>query len=462
MLMLAGVAAGAGRAPEYVKGEQAFKARKYRDAHTILRPYYGSGGRFREVAYWIGASMCRDDRIPPGRKWLVHTNRAFRLDAQQASVVSGELGRCGASAPQPPAPLYAVEKYSTELLYFGRSSRHVARPVTPLAPISHDELAERRVPFGEEAAARQAAGRMIDKIEAGRGAARPCGLDARPEAHLAGRFLFVTRRSARAATLASFSTMLETYLDRLRNDLGLNPPADYMTIYLAACAEDAALIARTLHNAAIDPSQIGGYSVRDDLSLVALWSGGGAGGDTPTVRTLRHELFHLVAEEYFGDMPQWLNEGLAQYYGVVATNPEFGSSTILPTTWGELPSLRAVLEAGWFRFDAAAEAGRNTQCTPIAKAMMHADVARMFLAYVAQTPGRLRTLFEALRRRTPDDWGEGNASVAIVEESLGAPVETLQQRYLVVSTIRRDDGLFRDNGDGDGDGNGDCVAAPMS
>jgi len=56
-----------------------------------------------------------------------------------------------------------------------------------------------------------------------------------------------------------------------------------------------------------------GYSLLSDLSLLGI-------ADPDHIGTLYHELFHLIVRTDAGDIPAWLDEGLASLYSVYKWN----------------------------------------------------------------------------------------------------------------------------------------------
>jgi hypothetical protein len=423
----------------YTEGEGLFDHQRYRDAQTLLRPFYASGGRYAEVAYWVGASLCRDQLARFGRNWLDEALTAYRLKPDQEKVIQIERSRCNDAPGIPPQPMRSTtERYVAELLYYGADARIVAKPITPIAEIPAAEFGARHVKVGDTAKAKVVADRLIAAIEAARGSTPLCGYDRAPVARISGRYMFISRRPFQAPLLDGMATSFDTYVRQLDGKLGLKAPEDMVIVHLTACEADAALTARALAGLRFDPNQVAGFSVSDDQSVIALWDGSAAGGDSQTVRTLRHELFHLIGEKSFPNMPQWLDEGLAQYLGVTAIDPAMGRTTYLAPEWGALPSLRSVLSAGWPRFDAA-EGATTGQCVSIGDAMMAADVSRMFLAFLDREPGRLGALVTRLKAMTPDDWPGEGGRVAAVEAVLGRPIEQLERDMLAASIVKNDE-----------------------
>ncbi|MGL4542144.1 MAG: hypothetical protein ACRCUI_06510, partial [Polymorphobacter sp.] len=231
----------------------------------------------------------------------------------------------------------------------------------------------------------------------------------------------------------------EYYVQSLSRRFDMAIPQNMITVHLARCPGDARMIARQVHGLDFSTEAIAGYSVQEDMSLLAIWEGYTAGQigkeDSAAMRTVRHELAHLMLREWFGDAPKWLDEGLAQYLGVTANGPAQGRTTVLHSSWGPLPGLGQIIAPGPPL--PVADAG----CIDIAQRMMAADATRMFLAYVDGEPGRLARLLQTMRAYGPGD-GPGKTDRQLVEEALGLPLDELDAAYRKASLIGVDDSLF--------------------
>ena len=81
-----------------------------------------------------------------------------------------------------------------------------------------------------------------------------------------------------------------------------------------------------------------GYSFQPNMSRVAVIP-------STTIGTLAHELFHLMVRNDFGDIPPWMDEGMAALYEVsrirgtmIAGIPNW-RGTVLERFWDIRPSV---------------------------------------------------------------------------------------------------------------------------
>lgn len=423
--------------PDYVNGEKAYLAKNWAGALALLQPHWRRGHRSAGAAYYIGSSKCRLSAPKAGRNWLNHALRSFSpMGAAQRSTIRAALNACPLAKSPPVVIAQSAFGWSGELLYFGASATAPARPVTLVQPIPADKLAERQVTLGDIAGRDRLAGQLKATIDAALAGQSLCTFVQPVQVTASGRFIIVTRVLAGRPLLDGWTSKLEAYLQDLEAKTGARPPDRYITLYLARCPEDASRMAQAVHGLDIDLTQAFGYSVDDDFSLMAQWAGEPATGDSYTMRTLRHELAHLVLRHGFGDVPRWLDEGVAQYMGVLIAGRAAAATTVLPPAWGSLPPLDAVVGP---RFEAAELPDAATPaCRPISQLMMQADVARMFVAHVDRERGRLRTLIDELRKLEPSDGDALPSDVAVVERVLGRSLAALDADYKASATVRQD------------------------
>jgi hypothetical protein len=438
-------------------GEAAFGRRQWQRAIGILKPDWDHGDRQFRVAYYLGASHCNIGNYPVGKAWFNHALTRTQPPRHSAQIIADALARCSTASPPQMAITTSEWSRTAELLYFGSDPRLRSRELSGADAVPAAVLARRLARVGDTAAIAATASALREALVRPVEQAESCAAGGAARAQVVGRFLFVTRVPTEPAVLDAWGRALEDYVQQLSTRFGMAIPADMITIHLARCPADARLIAKEVHGLDFDQDQIAGYSVQEDMSLLAIWCSdmpGKAGQrdneatraiscgymprepghlDNEAMRTIRHELAHLVLHRWFGDAPVWLDEGLAQYLGVTAEGPEPGRTTVLASSWGALPSLAQVI--------APPPPAESTSCVTVARRMMEADTARMFLAYVDTQPGRLRHLIDTMRAYVPSD-GPPQTDAQLVETALGARLGELDTAARNASKVSVDDSLF--------------------
>lgn len=204
---------------------------------------------------------------------------------------------------------------------------------------------------------------------------------------------------------------LEAYLDFYVQKYQVTAPAYFITVYLVPETWELQKLAEKIHGIKVSDSSIG-YSYQDDLSIV---------GVIPkmTYGTLSHELFHLVVHNNFGDIPPWMDEGMASLYEVskIAKNGIVGlpnwRGKILERYWQQRPTVRNLVRMDWNSFN-------NSEGDYEAKqqAVNHA-MARYFILYL-QNKQKLVDVYKAFRDRKVEDMKDdpGTDAVLLLESVL--------------------------------------------
>jgi len=383
-------------------------------------------GRNAEVDYMLGTSGCR---IAGQRNWgarvLNFALYSYPLTASSRTTITEERDRCVAAAPITPLSAAARVAVSSAIVagatargkLFDFGDRGIASyPARRTRELTDEEKAGRLFPLGSEAEATAALKVRAGRLRALSGA----------RIQVKGRFAIVTVAGQTDGQLAQLSTTFENYVSFLQREYGVSLPDRYITLYIVPDIRGVQAVANQVHGLDASPSTVG-YSFQDDLSAVAMINGTAQGG------TLMHELFHLLVRSSFGDIPQWLDEGVASLYEVSARRgdryvglPNW-RGRVLRTAWGMRPSLSTVISSPWFAFDRV-DGESAGYMIPDERIAVHLATAR-YLALYLQDKGELKNVFEAFRERDPGDSDDpGAAAISIIERRMGSIAE-LQSSY---------------------------------
>lgn len=414
-------AAPAGAQSLYAIGRQAWRATQYPRAYPPLLQWRGQPyGRTADVDYMLGTSACR---MPDKREWGARTLNyilySYALTSESRARVAAEQALCRSSAAlRAPASVAGVETAIAagatargKMFYFGGDNSIAAYPARQIRDIPLATLTGRLAPLGQPAAA----------LASGRALAGP---GARVKA--VSRYLFVTSAGQTDAELDTIAGRLDRYLGFLDQAYGITPPDRYLTLHLLPAISDVRKTAARVHGLDVSPSTLG-YAYQEDLSAVAMIRGVQAG-------TLLHELFHLLVRRQFGDIPQWLDEGMAGLYEV--SRWEGGRQRGLPNWRGQVirelgslnPTLAQVVRSPWFGFDMVGGAREPGFMVPGERIAANLATARYFALFL-QDRDQLAPVFKALRRRDPGGADDpAAAAVAVVEQTTG-PLAAVQADY---------------------------------
>lgn len=404
----------------YDDGKRNWQARRYPTAYPPLDGHRKlPKGRTVEVDYMLGTSACRISELRRrGTNILNAMLYSYQLTVAMRQRVTSERDLCRSAAQLTGAKDISAGRIVSagasargKIFYFDDSvSSYPAREVRPMAP---EEFASRLIPIGEEA-------RMAARLKS----LAPVGA----RSLVVGRYAFATTAGQTDAQLRTIAATLDRYINFLSSEYGIAPPETYVTIYLQPSISKLKGAALQLHGLDVSYSTLG-YAFADDQSTVAVVTGTGAG-------TLLHELFHLLVRQSFGDIPQWLDEGIAGLYEVSRREgdrqvglPNW-RGRVLAGSRGRQPSLAAVMSSPWFGFDMTPSGDTPNLFIDDEDAAIHLATARYFAFYL-QEKKLLTPVFKALRDRDPGaDEDPGAAVIALVVRTTGAAsIDALQADY---------------------------------
>jgi hypothetical protein len=229
--------------------------------------------------------------------------------------------------------------------------------------------------------------------------------------------------SPSADELKRVGESLEQYLQFFVSEYGMRPPPFLITVYFAADRGQLRDLARKLHGIDLAPGSIG-YSFSADQSMVG-WADGKAYG------TFAHELFHVMVRGNFGDIPPFLDEGMAALYEVSgfeqgrAVGVSNWRGALLRKYWAERPGIKELVQMNRGALDdvaGPADAGGGSG----KQAANHAT-ARYLMLYF-QERGELLPVYKAFRGRKVNDRPAAQG-VELLESVLGRPIGTVDTEF---------------------------------
>ncbi len=403
----------AAQVDNYKIGKERWIEAHYPQAYPPLITYRAAPrGRTADVDYMLGTSGCRiADKRQWGGRVLNYVLYSYALTETSRERVIKERDQCqststlAALTPQAIGGLdHLVAAGATaqgKLFYFSGSQAAAAYPARQVKALSDEEVDRRHVAVGQAA-----------QMKAALAPLAPDGA----RVVIVGRYAFVTGAGQSDATLGALARQLDSYVAFLQSQYGITPPADYLTLYLMPDIASVRRIADKVHGLDVSPSTLG-YAYQSDLSVTAMVAGGQSG-------TLLHELFHLLVRESFGDIPQWLDEGIASLYEVSARRGDRYEGLpnwrgrVLEMLWSDRPRLDEVVASPWFGFDMTAGELRGGDLST-ERIAVHLAEARYFALYL-QDKGKLQQVYRAFQARDPGGADDpGAAAVALVEHELG-------------------------------------------
>lgn len=419
-------------ADDYAVGQQCWKEGKYRDAYTYLwrfreTPY----GRSAYVDYMLGTSGCRLDDL---RKWgcdvLEWMLNRYALSEQGRSAVRNELALCRSTSPPGAispdvatmiAGIIGASARSSAKSYYwiGKDEQFNSYPAYRVREISKQELEARRIPL-------EAKDRALHETRQ-----RAPGF----EVVVYERFVLASRSGHSRETMDRMAKYLEQYLRFLERQYGISLPKTFVTVYMVPSSDDLIKHAERLHGLRVSRVTFG-YSFRDDMSVIV------AIPSEFLIGTIMHEFFHLAVRSNFGDIPQWLDEGMAGLYEVskfqgeeVLGIPNWRGK-VLASLMHRRPTIKQLVVSDWFAFEQVElakplQSDQYNESPPAEQMAAMLATARYFTFYL-QHEGKLNPVFQDLQKLTPGS-GSGKPaedSIKILEHHLGKSIDRVDADFL--------------------------------
>lgn len=423
--------AAADPAALYAEGQTAWTARDYPTAVSRLLEFRATAyGRRPGVDFMLGTSGCRID----GRRdwgagvldWMLY-GYPLTFDSRQLVMKERDLCRTASTETIIATRLASIVEeraagatgQGKTFYWAGRDAQPVfSYPIRRLREMEREEFTSRLVPLDDPAAAMALAARLAP----------------RASAQASGRVLLISYSPRDQATLAGMAATLDRYIRYLDAAYGIHAPDHFVTVHLTGDFGGVRALANPLHGLDVSEATLG-YAFADDLSVVAYVPMSGVG-------TVMHELFHLLAREGFGDIPQWLDEGMASLYevsgreGDVYHGLDNWRGQVLDQDLSRRPSVETLIRAEWFLFDDPEQARALEDSWRFEGSMLARDqatmmaTARYFAMYLERT-GKLAAVFAALRDQDVEAL-QGDArdrAVALVEATTGRSVDDLDLNF---------------------------------
>ena len=243
-----------------------------------------------------------------------------------------------------------------------------------------------------------------------------------------GRFIFITpdRPTFDKRTAADVAARLEKAYDFYSSYFDVRPPDKVITVYLMQSQKMLKKMALKTHGLTIPSSNIG-YSVPNDLSVLG-------NSDEKNIGTIYHELFHLMIRTDIGDIPGWLDEGIASLYATSSWTGDTLKGEIhqwrtqvlrdYKVVNGDLPTLRELIKNNWGEFSVTAT---NSACdVAVNYAIAH------HLSIYFQERGVLQQIVAGYKNRRTifqDTSVTSQTNEQVLEQSIGFSVDSLQRKF---------------------------------
>ncbi|WBA44320.1 hypothetical protein [Hymenobacter canadensis] len=376
-----------------------------------------------EVDYMMATSLCN---IPGGQEqarrrfdWI---QAHYSLEPNAAKVIAGAERNCGTVGSQQVSYIWTSATTRTSLvsgaqpsvkgkIYYewGSSLADGGKSASFIKRIPTEDFESRLIDTTTNGAyaVKMLRKRINSSCARINREAKDSVLDAEASIEASKHFIVVSRgRDYLPSELNIFASRLEKYLQAYCRQFGMTRPQHFIIVYASKNVDNFKKNASLLHGLNLPKGAIG-YSFQNDLSIAAVVPIVGVGQGT-----FNHELFHLLSRSKFGDIPPWMDEGMAALYEVseirstkIAGLPNWRGRVLF--TFGSLrPSLKTLLSWNWSNFDNNAEYQPSDTLQVIDNQRFNQQAvnyatARYFMFYL-QEKRKLEDVYKAFQERDPD------------------------------------------------------------
>jgi hypothetical protein len=380
-------------------------------------------GKCAIVDYFIAKSLCLDGHKPKSVEWLQYIKKNYPLKPNAKQFIDNEIRSCSNSSNA--ADLSLANSFTVPLPQAGVGGMmkggmtydcHDKRSIINFENLTLESDLESRL-FN-----RNQANAAINNLR------KLLGDEYSISAN--SRYIIVSQKSMNIdkAGEKEVAAQLDKAYSFFTTFYGLRAPDKLITVYLSPDNETLATTAKRVHGISV-PKSLLGYSLLGDLSLSGI-------SDPVTVGTLYHELFHLLIRTDVGDIPAWVDEGLASLYSISSWKND--ALTGSENTWRirqlqvdylmgtnvQIPSLNNLMNYDWEEFNGGEE---NNLCL----ASVNYALSNFFILYL-QEKNLLKPLVKYYKQRNGpgiNNESQKSENVAIVEKLLNDNINKIERNY---------------------------------
>jgi hypothetical protein len=404
----------------------------YVECKMNLKEPYGKTSYLNH--YYIGQSLCGKGYTQQGIGWYRYIKQKFPIDRNFGNQLSQSINTCGShlAAPVGTTVTVIINNSITPSGVTGgvrgKSGLQMACEKSSYENYdklrANDSLSRRVFPITQKASAlsslRQFLPESIYNIDT------------------TGRFMLVYQRSPESSTRVNeVAAKLEMAYQYFTKNYKLRDIDKLFTVYLVEDKYSLQRLAKRVHDITISEGNIG-YSSLNDLSLLGI-------ANTRQAGTLIHELFHLVIRSDIGDVPPWLDEGMACMYSVyqMDDNKLRGSYetwrvthfkmliNLKSLTMVHVPSLAQLLNYTWDEYQGEIN---NSFCD----ASVNYALSNFFALYL-QYKDLDVDVIQAFRNRASaslDTLSSGPSDIELLETILGKPINMITADFYMFLIAR--------------------------
>ena len=408
-------------------------------ANRLRKEVYGKNA---VVDYFIAKSLCLDGHQKNATTCFNRIIKNFKLSGNKKTFIEQEIKTCnlvpnaGEVMPSGNPDYSYINNISLPEASVGGKMGRVYncesknQTINLTNMVSQEEMESRLFPIDQKVKAMKKLGSIV-----GNGY----------RIDTAKRYVFITAREFPLSKVSFAAESLEKAYRFFIDYYGLRAPDKLLSVYILPNQQSLRQTAELVHRIELPDPNIG-YSNLSDLSLLGL-------GDEKHLGTLYHELFHLMIRTDVGDIPAFLDEGLASLYSVSSWKNNQLIGDYRPWRLDELkearsardrdlhiPALAQLINYGWDEFDGA---GTGNIC----QVAINYALSNFVMIYL-QEKDLLQKMVGAFRNRpfVPLDSEEVQSNLQIFESVVKDSVKTFTHKFDTWFKEKYQFDLYNENG----------------
>jgi hypothetical protein len=382
-------------------------------------------GKNAVIDYFIAKSLCLDGHKAKSTHCFNCIIKNFKLAGSKKDFIQREINTCNAPPDNEEAALVTNPDFSyinnvslPEASVSGKMGKVYDcfsnnQTINLSSMVSLDELESRLFQINQKKSA-------IQKVRS--------ILNNNYRIDTSGRYIFVTLKKFPLDSVSYAAERLEEAYRFFVSYYDLRPPDKLLTVYILRNQQALRQTAQLVHGIKLPDPNIG-YSNLADLSLLGL-------GDAKQLGTLYHELFHLIVRTDLGDIPAFLDEGLASLYSVSRWENKKLIGDSRPWRLDELrearsasdqllkiPSLDKLINYSWDEFD-----GQETK--NVCQVAVNYALSNFVMIYL-QKNNLLQQMVTAFKNRpfVPLDTSKVKSNLQIFEEVVKDSIKNFTLKF---------------------------------
>jgi hypothetical protein len=391
---------------DYVHFASLFNTGKYTQAYNEAlalrtKPY----GKKPVLDYFIAKALCASGRYAPAKKGYSYILTEYDLKKEQRLFIDKERTQCDNASVAPAGTPNMLGYLATA----GATNSNVALVMGKIGYALDCSSNDQAYVFNPNATFSQYDERLFNLHALDTAVAYyKKFFKNKYKVEGKGRFVYITEPHD-AFDFATITQRLSNAYTFYTVYFGVREPDKIITVYLMNDKQSLMQVAKESHGLTLPVSNIG-YSYLNDLSVLGI-------SNNNSIGTIYHELFHIVIRTDLGDIPGWLDEGIACLYSTSSWEGNMLQGKSVPT-------LAEIITNNWSEFS-------KNESNSICDVALNYALSHHFAIYL-QENNLLRKTVQAFKNRQNvfrDTTTVNEPAGQILEGVLGMPLQEIQRLF---------------------------------